>query len=251
MESLELQSQLVILDNELTNYSFDIKDIAEEEKEQIKELYTLIWKSYNNKIFIENIKNSNIRINGKILVNGEEYGNYKITNKTTLHFINCKNTTVIINAKVCHITNERCENFSIKIIGGSVTGMDDIHCKHMNHILENSSVYFLDISQSQNCIFYISERNALDTTISSFDSPDITITMTNPNDGIIKNKYKPSISFFEIYRRYSFEIENDQIQLYYLIPKYNIGRINNYNNTIQCQYAIFDDNKIIVKGDKY
>ena len=143
--------------------------------EEIKELYTMFWKTLNNKIFIENIDNSNIRINERILINGKKYKENIIDKKTTLHFINCKNVNIIINKKVCHITIEECENLNIKTRGGSITGLDDIRCNHINHILENSSVFFLDVSNSQDCIFYISENNALNTMISSYGSFDIKI----------------------------------------------------------------------------
>lgn len=230
-DNKNLNEKLENLTNELNTYSFDVKHLTESEKQEIKELYTILWKTYNNKIFIENIENSNIRVDKTIVINGAQYNNKNVTQESTLHFINCKNVTVIIKNKVCHITIEGCENFNIKTNGGSITGLDDIRCNHVSHVLENSSVYFLDVSNSQDCVYYISENNALNTLISSYGSPDIKIITTNPNDGKIKNKYHPTISFFEIYRIYSFERENDLLQLYYMTPTYK--------------------NKKLIKGDHY
>jgi hypothetical protein len=214
----KLDENLNILDQELEKYSFDISHLTENDKDDIKHMYSLIWKTLNNKIFLENINDANVRIHNKIFVNNKEYGNYQISNKTTLHFINCKDTTIIINEKVCHITVERCENLYIKVKGGSITGLDDIKCKNIRHIMEDSSVYFIDLSSSFDCSLYISERNALNTIISSFQCPNVRIVMTDTKDGKIKNKYNPPLSFFEMYRLYLFEKANDTINLYYITP---------------------------------
>lgn len=249
----EFQIQMNALDDELDRYSFDIEHITEEEKKKIKDVYTAMWLTSNNKIFIENINKANIRINKKILIDGKEFGNYEITNKTGLHFINCKNITIFISTKVCHITNDHCENLTIKIIGGSVSGMDIINCNHIKLFIEDSTINFLDLSKSEDCLFCFSEENALNTTISSFDSQAITITTTNPNEGIIKNIYKPSISFFEIYRQYSFKIENDLVQLYYLKPKIECkNNVYTFKDFVKFRHIILDHNdKIFVKGERY
>lgn len=225
MEHTALEKKLENLNEELNEYSFNIKYLNDIQKKEIKDLYTMLWNTYNQKIFIENLSNVHIRITDKIYINNTIYIDKDINDKSTLHFINCKNITVVINNKVCHITIERCNHFNIKTRGGAITGIDNINCKHVSHILENSSVYFLDVSNSEGCIFYISENNALDTIISSYGSPDIKIITTCPEKGIVKNKFVPIISFFEIYRLYSFEKTNNGIiQLFYETPNYTSNK---------------------------
>ncbi|QKF94086.1 adenylate cyclase-associated CAP [Fadolivirus algeromassiliense] len=221
MRHHDLEKKLKTLSEELDEYSFNIKYLNDNDKKEIKQLYTLLWQTYNQKIFIENISHANIRITDKIYINNNIYVNDIITTKTTLYFVNCNNVTVVVNNKVCHITIEHCNHFNIKTRGGSITGIDNINCKHVCHVLEKSSVYLLDISNSEGCTFYISEDNALDTIISSYGSPDIKIITTCPEKGTVKNKFVPSISFFEIYRLYSFEkTHTGLVQLSYVTPNY-------------------------------
>lgn len=215
----EYNKSIKKLDEELNKYSFDVKELSDTDKTEIKNLYTMLWKIYSNKVFIENIEKANIRITEKILINNKEsYTNHVISNHTTLYFVNCKNITINITQKVCHITLENCESVNIKTRGGAITGLDAINCKNVNHVLEKSNVYLLEISNCIGCIYYISEDNALNTLISSYGSPDIKIITTCPISGNIKNKFNPAISFFEIYRLYSFEKNNEIIQLYYVTP---------------------------------
>ena len=214
----KFKENLESLDEELNNYSFNVKDLTDTDKTEIKELYTMLWKIYSNKIFIENIERTNIRVTEKILFNNKELNNHNVTNRTTLYFVNCKNITINITQKVCHITLENCESVNIKTRGGAITGLDAINCKNINHVLENSNVYLLEVSNCVGCIYYISEDNALNTIISSYGSPDIKIITTCPTSGNIKNKFSPSISFFDLYRLYSFEKRNEIIQLYYVTP---------------------------------
>lgn len=228
----ELEKKLKKLDDELDEYSFNIRQLDDKEKQEIRDLYKLLWKTYNHKIFIENLENINVRVTDKIYTGNELYIDQEINEKTTLHFINCKNIRIIINGKVCHITLERCENLNLKTRGGAITGLDDINCKNINHVLENSSVYFLDVSNSEGCVFYISENNAPDTMISSYGSPDIKIITTCPTKGIIKNKFIPILSFFEIYRLYSFEkSSNGLIELFYVTSTYTPNKRKVINQT--------------------
>jgi hypothetical protein len=241
-----MDNELRMLNEEIENYSFDVRELSENEKEEIKNLYVSMRKISQNRNIIENVKNTNIRINKMVLINGTEHDNYDINDKSGLHFANCHNTTVIITNKVCHITSENCNNFTIKIIGGSISGMDIINCENVNTIIENSSINFLDISKSHGCILYISEKNALNTTILSYESQNIQIIMTD--EGFIKNKYTLPMSYFEICRIYTFElVEDGTVQLYYLIPKSKSRNISFFS----CQYSIFDqNNKKFVKGEK-
>ena len=225
MKHDDLTSQLKKLDTELDAYSFDVTELSKECKDDIRDLYKALHKIYTNKIFIDDIKNSNIRITNKIFINGKESENYCVDDKTTLYFANCKHTNVVINSKVCHIVIEKCEYLNIMIRGGSITGIDDINSKHILHIFENSSVYFVDVGNSEDCTYYISEDKALNTTISSYGSHGIKIITTDPISGITINKFMPIVSFFEIYRLYQFEKNNNLMQLYYNTSNYDKKKI--------------------------
>lgn len=221
MKTGDLEKQLRQLNSDLNEYSFNVEYLDDSEKEKIKGLYKILWKTYNQKIFIENLSGVNIRVTDKIYVNNIVYINNDVNNKTTLYFSNCKHINILINSKVCHITVENCNYVNIKTREGSITGIDNLNCKHVCHVLENSAVYFIDVSNSEGCTFYISEDNALDTIISSYGSPDIKFILTCPEKGIIKNKFIPGISFFEIYRLYNFEKMNGIIQLSYITQNLN------------------------------
>ena len=200
------------LDNDLEQYSWNVRHLDRAERDKIKTLYTS-WKSaLNNKIFIENVKDANIRINDYILINGVKFSDKQITNKAVLHFINCEKVTIIINSKVAHITLEKCIYVNIKTTGGSISGVDDIHCSHISHVLEKSGVYFVDVSTSQDCNYYIPEHLATDTIISAYSAFNIHFTMLQENGRIIK-KMSPANSFFNIYKLYCFINRNGTLEL--------------------------------------
>jgi len=214
-----MEIELEKLDLELDEYLLN-----KQEKEDIKHLYR-VWKScIDNKILIENRNKVNIRINDLIYIDGQSL-DYEIDRKSTLHFINCHNITIIINHKVNHVTLEKCNNIIIKTAGGSVSGIDTINCKHIHHIFEQNQVYFLDISKSEDCVISIAEHIALNTTILSAYSFNLNINTTCSSTRIILSKFRTNLSYFDTHKIYSFEKNNDNMTMLYFSP-----------NTKQCGY---------------
>ena len=215
----DLDKNLKDLDYDLNKYSFDVKELSDEDKNEIKGLYTMLWKINSNKIFIENINKTNIRIKDDLIfVNNKKFSDKSVNKCSTLYFYNCKNITIMIHTKVCHITLENCEYVNIKTTGGSITGIDNINCKYCNHVIEQAPVHLLEMSKSIGSVFYISDNNVLNTLLSSYESPEMMIVITNSKTGNITKKFIPTFSFFDIYRLYNFEETNNFLQLYYLTP---------------------------------
>ena len=209
------------LEEELDTYSFNIKFLTFAEKENIKNLYVSWKKVLDNKIFIENLTKENIRIfNGK-------YMEKDITTSSTLHFINCNNTTAVISSKINHITIQNCNNFHIKTLGGVISGIDSITSSNLTIIIENEPIYFVDSSDSHYCNFYISENVVVDTIIMSYCSTGLSIIITKDIIGVIKYKFIPPRSFFDIYRIYMFNVINDNLELYYFVPNKKDKKIIN------------------------
>lgn len=203
MEQLEL---------ELDTYSFDIKFLTLAERENIKNLYISWKKALDNKIFIRDIAKENIRIcNGK-------YNGRDVTSSSTLHFINCSYVTVVVSQKLTHVTLENCDNFHIKLLGGVISGIDCIRSNNLTIIVENEPIYFIDTSDSHYCNFYISDFLISNIIIMSYCSTSLSMMITKHINGIIKNKFSPPASFFDIYRIYMFDKINDNIELFYYVP---------------------------------
>lgn len=202
-------------------------DLSDSEKIIIKNIYNSWKHCTDNRIFLENIKNSNIRINNDIVINNINQ-HKEIDDKSSLFFTNCQNINITINTKISHLTLESCENINLRTRGGIISGLDNINCKHINNILEQSCVYFIDVSKSQDCLFYIQENLALDTIISTYASFATKIITTDQNNGI-KNKYGPIISFFDIHRLYIFENNGDKLNLYFVSLPTNTKSLVNKN----------------------
>lgn len=164
--------------NKLEEELNDILSLSNQDKNTIVTMYN-IWSScLNKKIFIENVISRNIIIKDKIKI-GTYLDNHNITQKSTLHFINCKNLSITIDRKVNHITIEKCKNINIKIIAGSISGIDTIKCENMNIIIKNKYVYYLDIGTSQECKINMEDELAINTVISSLNCFNIHFILAN------------------------------------------------------------------------
>jgi hypothetical protein len=205
--------KLAELDRDMDKYSFDIEELSAETREHIKHLYTILYKIYNNKIFIENISNANIRITDKIMINNKLLDTDAVNDKTTLFFVNCNNNTIQLNTKTCHVTFDNCSNINFKTRHDIITGLDIMRSKHIYYTIENACLYFVALSKCEDCTFWIDEQNALDTMITSYDTFGIKINLICPIDHSVKLKYEQILSFFDIYRIYSFNKQNDKIEL--------------------------------------
>lgn len=215
---------LTALEADLDKYSFNIRCLSDHEIKSIKNLYTMLKTCLNNKIFIENLNGHNIRINNIITVSGDTLPN-KVTNKSTIHFINCQNLTVQLGVKVGHLTIERCENLNIKIVGGSITGYDCISCRNITHVFDKGNINYIDISSSLNCNYYLSEQIAISTIIQTMNS--MHLKFVTLDDHRITNTFDRNKSFFDILKTYKFIINNDQIEIV------DISKTSQFNLNIQ------------------
>lgn len=216
--SSDLETELNNLDNELNNYCWNVRKLSEEEKRDIKELYK-IWKScLNKKIMIDSIESTNVRVSDKINFSDGTVIWDDVKRHHSLHFINCSNATIVITAKVNHITLERCTNVNVRVTGGSISGIDIIKCSNITSIFDFSSVYFVDVSISTGCSFILSEAIAKDIMITTASSYNIQFRTVSDSTGITKNTYRTNMNVFQSYAIYSFHMNDDNLSLYISVP---------------------------------
>lgn len=218
-----LEDDLANLNRELNEYSFNTQYLSDEQKKEITDFFVLLKKTMNNKIFIENIEKQNIKVNNNdIIINGNIFAS-NITKKNTLHFINCRNLIINIYIQVTHITLEKCENINIRTTGGSISGLDCISCNNVSHIFDNGHVYFIDISKSTCCRYYLSKPIALNTIIQTMESMDLKFFAIENH--IVTNIFHKNNSFFDIFKKYIFKENNGLVQI---CDVSNEAKINNY-----------------------
>lgn len=216
----ELNINLEKLNQELDDYSFNNHELSNEEKQEIITLYKIWKESLNNKIFIDNESGTHIRVKeGKIITIGNKNNGLNeslekelfsgVNEKSTLYFANCDNVTIVISTKVAHITLDSCKNVNIKIIGGSVSGIDSIRCINVSHVFDNGDIYFIDISKSENCKFYFTEKVALSTIISTMYAYSMQFSMLS--EGKVKNTFEENKNYFDISRQFIFQKSGDDI----------------------------------------
>jgi len=218
LRSLKLEEELGKLDQELDDYCWNVRELSTDERNDIKELYKM-WKTcLNKKLIIDNIQNSNIRISDKIL-NGGKVLWEDVKRHHSLHFLNCENVTIVISEKVNHITLERCKNVNIRSTGGSVSGIDIIKCNNVTHIFESGKIYFMDISNTTQCSFILSEEIAKDIMITTTSSFNLNFKTICSQSGVVKNRYKTNMNIFQSFAIYSFHTDDDDIlSLYIVVP---------------------------------
>ena len=218
IRSLDLENELNNLNTDLNNYCWNVRELSDAEKNDIKELYKL-WKScLNKKIVIDGVNSTNIRVSDKINFSDGTVIWDDVKCHHSLHFANCSNVTIIITAKVNHITFERCTNINVRSTGGSISGIDIIKCNDITTIFESSSVYFVDISNSTGCSFILSEKIAKDIMITTTSSYNIQFKTVCDISGITKSTYKTNMNVFQNYAIYSFHMNNDGLSLYISVP---------------------------------
>lgn len=169
--------------DELENELDDNISLSEHTKDEIKSFYRAWTTCINNKIIIENLKNETLDINETV-----NYDNKVIPVEltSTLHFINCQNLSINLNRKVNHITIERCDNVKIVINSGCISGLDTIKSKYINVLIDNKSIYFIDVGTSSDCNYCIRDyvyKND-DMYISSIDSMDINLYIIDDDKNI-------------------------------------------------------------------
>jgi hypothetical protein len=107
----------------------------------------------NNHTYLENIYNSEIKIDNNININDIYYSFNNIidNNKRTLYINNCKNINIRIFNKFNHIIVINCENILIDINNGLVSGMDIIHTKKATIRSRYHNINHIEISYSSDC----------------------------------------------------------------------------------------------------
>lgn len=207
----KFEKDKVKLKEELDDISFD-HDLDEDQKNKIFEYFVTWKKTINNKIFIENLKNVNVKIDNRVLINNIDFGS-QVDHKSTLHFINCEKVSINVYSKVNHITLEKCNDMNIRTIKGSISGLDCIRCNQVSHVFDQYPVYYIDISKSNNCNYYIPENVALETTISVLSSMNLLFCMVCSETRTVKDKYHTNQNLFDIYKKYNFIKEDKKVAL--------------------------------------
>lgn len=154
------------------------------------------WKiCKNNQIIIENISNS------KINFNSEEN-----SIKKTLIIERCSNLYIDINDKFNHILLLNCNNILLSLKNGLVSGLTLINTK-FNTIKIDNNINYLEISNSDNCIFVYNTISSNNSYINTYFSHNINFIIT---DQYIFKKFITNQSLFSINEK--FYIDNLELK---------------------------------------
>lgn len=104
----------------------------------------------NNHTYIENIYNSEIKIDNVININDviNSFNNNIDNNKRTIYINNCNNINIRIFNKFNHIILINSDNIIIDINNGLVSGMDIIHTKRATIRSRYNNINHIEISYS-------------------------------------------------------------------------------------------------------
>lgn len=219
-----LEDKLAELAQDLEDYSWNIKDLNEDEKNVIKNLYKAWKTSLNQKIIIENLHNTNIRVMNNITQNSKLLWPL-VEQHNTLFFTNCSNMTIIVNPKINHITLENCKNINFRTKGGSISGMDIINSSNITTIFDSHTVNFVDISNSTQCLFILSESVAKNIIMITTSSYNINFKIVADNSGVCQNTFKTNMNLFQPSAIYNFVSQDNNLSLYITIPQTGEGYI--------------------------
>lgn len=211
----DLKKELAKLDQEIEDLKFD-HDIDDDQKKEIKDLYTY-WKStLDRKIILEDIKDNariEVKADGRLFIN-ELFANITLNNKSTLHLSDCNRIVLHLKTKINHLTIENCNYVNVRMKGGCISGMDCIRCQNVGFIFEVGNIYFIDVSLSSKCTYYIPKDIALETIVSTLDSMDLMFCTLDDDKRSIIDKFEKNKSFFDYFKQYEFVKENDKIQMH-------------------------------------
>ena len=241
-KNAQYMDNIKALENELDIASFDY-GIPEQEKYDILELYKLWKKSLNNKIIIEDLNGLTksfritVKITDRVTINGIDFG-VNVNTKSTIHFINCKCVNILVSTKLNHITLEKCENLNINVKFGSISGVDSIRCKNVSHVFDNAHINWIDVSNSANCKYFLPEKIALNTIVSTMESLEVELITLCDDNHSIKDRFETCKSFFDVLGRYTFEKESDTKVILKDISDEisNINLLNNLKPVIKRHY---------------
>lgn len=158
--------------DELENELDDFISINKSMKEEIKSFYKAWSTCLSHKIIIENIEGESMIIDDSVTYHDKVI---PIELTSTLHFVGCHNLVINVKRKVNHITIERCNNIKIMISSGCISGLDTIKSKFIDVLIDNKSIYFIDVGTSSDCNYCIRDHLCDEIFISSIDSIDIKV----------------------------------------------------------------------------
>lgn len=218
--SLELEDEITKLNTEIEEYCWNVRELSQDEKNDIRDLYRLWKTSFNKKIVIDNIHNSNIRISDNVVGDGKVLWE-DVKPHHSFHFIDCSNITIVINPKVNHVTLEKCNNVNFRSVGGSISGMDLINSSNITSVFNSKYINFMDISNATQCLFILSETIAKNIMITSTSSFNLNFKVIADGSGVTKSTYKTNMNVFQdstVYRFNSSQ-DGDGLVLHVSIPK--------------------------------
>lgn len=207
-----INDQLEKLDLELDEYSFNNSEIDDSVKQEIKNLYSVLWKINQKKIIIGNLDNKNIYLTNnkkslqekKVVVQSEKniiYSNIK--NKNSIYLEKCNKCKIFIDSTISHLRLVNCHNNRLIINKNVITGVDIINSTEISlNVLKD--INFIDFSNAKNCIYNQKEEN-LPLVLSLYGSLNFKLFI---NDKL----YKHHNNLFEIYNLYLLDKINNDIR---------------------------------------
>lgn len=177
----------------LINELSTIDCIENNTKNTLVNIFDSWIKCKNNHIFIENIKDSTIKIGKTLEINGKNYDNNKLSVNSTIFIANCDNNIIKITNKFNHVIILKCNNTNIYISHGLVSGMDVIHSNYIKCNIKFSNIYYLACCNSDTFTIQIDECIANDILMVTSNSHKVIFKLYN---GIEIKEYITNISYF-------------------------------------------------------
>ncbi len=220
-KSETLDVELRNLDDELNMYIEHYGEFDDGQMDYIKNLFLNWKKTINKRIVLQDMNGTNygkhihVKINrlGRITVDGLDFGS-TVNTRSTLHFKNCQQVIISIATKINHLTLEDCNQVNVKVIGGFVSGMDTIKCNHVSYVFDDNNVYYMDVSSSTECTYYIPEDIALRTEIITAESFNLLFCTLNVDSKSVAKRFKKNRSLFDTFNRYAFLEQDGSVEMY-------------------------------------
>jgi hypothetical protein len=182
---------------------------------ELKKTIINIFKSYltvkNNHIYIENDHNDFIAIGKNIIMRNQQKNNI-INKKKTIYLLKCSNINIVIGKKINHIIIDKCNNVTIRILNGLISGIDIINSKDINLVVDNN-IYNLNCGKSDNCECLIKKSIAGTTLISTLECYNIKLLINdiNSESNIIFKTNQSLFSSSDGLILYKFEQTNNKL----------------------------------------
>ena len=126
-----------------------------------------------------------------------------IHQKNSLIISNCQHTNFTVTKKINHILIEHCDNISININNGTISGLDIIHSSDITTNININPVYFVSFSSSFDINNNIDSFVALNTIFSSLNSSNLFYKLPH-----INKTFSPLLPLFNNYTLMCFSKDN-------------------------------------------